>query len=71
MTSVNGNTIRITSRGKTKLVDVPGTTHMILAVLKVFFPPDTPVKLGQYMFSIKEIDPWPPAPPSEQVKLFN
>lgn len=70
MTSENGKPIRITSRGKTKIVHVPGETHLMLAVLKVFFPATTPVKLGQYTFSIMEIDPWPPAPPPEQIKMF-
>jgi hypothetical protein len=70
LTSVNGKPIRITSRGKSKLVHVPNDTHIVIAVLKVFFPPNTPVKLGAYTFSIKEIEPWPPAPPPEQVKMF-
>ena len=61
--------ILISARGKTKYVQVPEDTHLILGVLKVFFPPETPVKLGQYMFQIKEIDPWPPAEPLEQVKF--
>lgn len=68
--SENGKTIRITARGKTKLVEVPNNTHLVLAVLKVFHPPDTPVKLGAYTFTIKEINPWPPPPPPEQSKMF-
>lgn len=62
--------IRITSRRKSKLVGVSEKTHGLLAVLKIFYPATTPVKLGRYQFRISEIDPWPPAPPPENTKLL-
>lgn len=62
--------ILISARSKTKLVEVPKQVHLVLSVLKVFFPPETPVVLGKYTFSIGEIDPWPPAPPPVQKKMF-
>lgn len=62
--------ILISARGKQKYVAVPDETHAVIAVLSVFFPPDTPIKLGQYTFLISEINPWPPAEPLEQVKFI-
>lgn len=62
--------ILITSRGKSKRVEVSIGTHMHLAVLRVFFPRDTKVKLGKYSFYIREIDPWPKPLPPENTKLF-
>ena len=55
------------SRGsKKRRVEVSQKTHNLMYALKVFFPPDTPVKLGKYTFKISEIEPWPPP---EQEKL--
>lgn len=53
-------TISIRRSGKQKYIDVSPKTHEMLAILKVFHPPHTPVKLGGYMFQIREIEPWPP-----------
>ena len=56
------------SRGsKKKRVEVSEKTHGLMCVLKIMFPPDTPVKLGKYVFKISEIEPWPPP---EQGKLL-
>jgi len=60
-------TILVSRGSKRRRVDVPDDVHLMIAVLKVFFPSDTPVKLGKYTFKISEIDPWPP---KEQVKMF-
>lgn len=62
--------ILITSRGKTKRVDLPLISHTFLCVRKVFWPPETLVMLGKYMFKIEEIDTWPPPRPLKKVKLL-
>lgn len=59
--------ILITRNGKSKRVDLPDDSHLMIAVLKIFMPSDTPVVLGKHKFFISEIDPWPPA---ENVKMF-
>lgn len=60
-------TILISRGSKQKRVEVPEEVHLMIAVLKVFFPDNTPVRLGKYTFKISEIDPWPP---KEQTKMF-
>lgn len=52
-----------------KRVNVPDKVHLILGIYKVFFPPETTVKLGKNkILTISEIDPWPPP---EQEKLLH
>lgn len=64
------NWILISSRGKKRMVKVPQPLRWKLQVLKVFWPPDTNVKLGQYTFRITEIDPFVKPPAPENSKLF-
>ena len=52
--------ILITKGGKSKRFDIPKDAHLELAVYKIFFPPDMPVRLGGVVFPNKDIDPWPP-----------
>lgn len=59
--------ILISKDGKTRRVEVSDSAANTICILKVFFPPDTPVKLGKYNFLIKHIEPWPPP---EQISLL-
>lgn len=60
--------ILLTHKKSFRRINVPDHVHEILAVYKVFFPPETTVKLGKgKIVFISEINPWPPP---EQVDLL-
>ncbi len=50
-----------------KLVPVSERLHNMLCVYKVFWPPETTLKLGKKTLVMKEFTPWPPP---EQVPLL-
>lgn len=43
-----------------KLVPINERLHNMLCVYKVFWPPDTTLKLGKKTLVMKEFTPWPP-----------
>ena len=60
--------ILLTHKKSSRRINVPDHVHNILSVYKVFFPPDTTVKLGKgKIVFMSEINPWPPP---EQVNLL-
>jgi len=53
--------------GKRLNLKVSDATWNMLAIYKVFWPPDTKVTMGGKKIPLKEIFPWPPA---ENSKMF-
>jgi hypothetical protein len=49
-----------------KKVEISDKLHGILCVYKIFWPPETTVKLGKKVIALKDFTPWPPP---EQVGL--
>ena len=49
-----------------KKVEISDKLHGILCVYKIFWPPETTIKLGKKVIALKDFTPWPPP---EQVGL--
>lgn len=49
-----------------KRVEISDRLHGILCVYKVFWPPETTIKLGKKIIALQDFTPWPPP---EQVGL--
>ena len=49
-----------------KRVEISDKLHGILCVYKIFWPPETTVKLGKKIVALEDFTPWPPP---EQVDL--
>lgn len=62
--------ILITSRGKSKYVEVSDKAFDTLAIHTIFEKPDSPIVLGKYTFMAKEINCWPPPEPLENTQLL-
>lgn len=43
-----------------KKVPVSDKLHGILCVYKIFWPPETTIKLGKKVIALKDFTPWPP-----------
>lgn len=43
-----------------KKVEVSDKLHGILCVYKIFWPPETTIKLGKKVIALKDFTPWPP-----------
>jgi hypothetical protein len=48
---------------------IPDSAWNILAVYKVFWPPETTVKLGKKIVKLEDLYPWPPAEQSMLVDV--
>lgn len=50
-----------------RLVEVSERLHGVLCIYKMFWPPETTIKIGKKILVVKEFTPWPPP---EQIALL-